>query len=50
MYSSYVFNKFWTFFQVHIVIVIIVLLLCYYAIAVYFGHYMTGVEISDRLL
>lgn len=48
MYSSYVFNKFWTFFQVHIVI--IVLLLCYYAIAVYFGHYMTGVEISDRLL
>lgn len=26
MYSSYVFNKFWTFFQVHIVHIVIVLL------------------------
>lgn len=29
---------------------LLLLLLCYYAIAVYFGHYMTGVEISDHLL
>lgn len=46
MYSSYVFNKFWTFFKY----ILLLLLLCYYAIAVYFGHYMTGVEISDHLL
>lgn len=30
--------------------ILLLLLLCYYAIAVYFGHYMTGVEISDHLL